>query len=93
MQVVGPRVDPGVTDPSDRQTLLSAAEDAASSGFVTALGGLQGRWGRTTAFVQYQVTSSPSDDKLLKGASAIFSSAAYGSALAARAGYVTAGGY
>ncbi len=68
LQVVGPRVDPVVTDPSQRATLLSAAEDASASAFATILGGLQGRWGRMTAFVQYQATTSPSDDKLLKGA-------------------------
>ncbi|MES2304359.1 MAG: hypothetical protein V4558_02590 [Gemmatimonadota bacterium] len=68
LQVVGPRVDPVVQDPSDRQALLTLAQDASSSGFITALAGVQGRWKRLAVFGQYQLHSSPSDDKLLKGA-------------------------
>jgi len=68
LQVVGPRVDPAVQDPGDRELLLATAKDASSSGFVTALAGVQGRWKRLAVFGQYQIHSSPSDDKLLKGA-------------------------
>jgi hypothetical protein len=70
LTVVGPRINPalGLSDPTDRANLLSAAKDASSSGFITALAGVQGRWGRVTAFAQYQIGSSPSDDKLLRGA-------------------------
>lgn len=68
LQVVGPRVDPIVQDPSDRQALLAVAQEASSSGFVTGLVGVQGRWKRLSVFGQYQIHSSPSDDKLLKGA-------------------------
>ncbi|MES2124522.1 MAG: hypothetical protein V4503_07505 [Gemmatimonadota bacterium] len=67
MQVVGPRVDPVVQDPSDRALLLTTAQDASTSGFVTGLAGIQGRWKRLAVFAQYQIHSSPSDDKLLKG--------------------------
>lgn len=70
LSVVGPRINSalGITDPTDRANLLSAAKEASSSGFMTALVGVQGRWGRVTAFAQYQIGSSPSDDKLLRGA-------------------------
>ena len=68
LQVVGPRVDPVVQDPSARQLLLTTAQDASTSGFMTGLAGLQGRWKRLAVFAQYQIHSSPSDDKLLKGA-------------------------
>lgn len=70
LQVVGPRINPalGLTDPTDRATLIAAANDASSSGFLTGLAGIQGRWGQVTAFAQYQIGSSPSDDKLLHGA-------------------------
>ncbi len=69
LSVVGPRINPdlGITDPTQRASLLSAAKDASASGFLTALAGVQGRWGRVTAFAQYQLGSAPADDKLLKG--------------------------
>ncbi len=69
MQVVGPRVDPaaGITDPTENATLLSNAQQESSSAFATFVGGLQGRAGHTTLFVQYQATTSPSSDNLLKG--------------------------
>jgi hypothetical protein len=69
LEVVSPRVNPalGITDPTQRDALLSAANDASASGFLTALVGIQGRWGRGTAFAQYQLGSAPSPDKLLRG--------------------------
>jgi hypothetical protein len=69
MTVVGPRINPalGLTDPTQRADLLAAAKEASASGFLTALAGIQGRWGRVTAFAQYQLASAPSDDKLLRG--------------------------
>ena len=67
MQVVGPRVDPVIQDPGDRALLLATAKDASTSGFFTGLAGVQGRWKRLALFAQYQIHSSPSDDKLLKG--------------------------
>lgn len=68
LQAVGVRVDPIVTDPLDRQDLLDDYQEASTTGFMTLMGGLQGRWGRFTAFGQYQVSTAPSDDKLLRGA-------------------------
>lgn len=70
LTVVGPRINPalGLTDPTDRANLLAAAKEASASGFITGLFGVQGRWGRVTAFAQYQIGSAPSDDKLLRGA-------------------------
>ena len=68
LHAVGPRVDAIVQDPTDRQTLLDEYKEASASGFATLLGGLQGRWGRLTAFGQYQIGTAPSDDKLLRGA-------------------------
>lgn len=68
LQVVGPRVSAAVQDPTDRQLLLSAAQESSTSGFLTGLVGVQGRWKRLAVFGQYQLHSSPSDDKLLKGA-------------------------
>ena len=66
-QVVGPRVDHNlITDPSQQATILADANDRSSSGFLTALVGVQGRWGRFTVFAQYQAATSPSDDKLLQ---------------------------
>lgn len=67
MQVVGPRVSAAVQDPTDRATLLDAAKEASTSGFLTGLVGVQGRWKRFTVFAQYQLHTSPSDNKLLKG--------------------------
>jgi hypothetical protein len=67
LQVVSPRVDNSVTDPFDRQTLQDAANEAAASAFATFLAGVQGKWGRVTAFGQYQLHTAPSDNKLLKG--------------------------
>lgn len=68
MQVVSPRIDPIVTDPFEQATLLAAAKDASASAFASLLAGVQGRWGRVTVFGQYQVHTSPDDDKLLRGA-------------------------
>lgn len=69
LQVVGPRVDRNaVTNPTDQQTVQSDAEQRSSSGFLTIIGGVQGRWKRYTVFGQYQATTSPSDDRLLHGA-------------------------
>ena len=67
LTVVAPRVDPVVQDPSDRATLLMLAKDASTSGFLTGLAGVQGRWKRLALFAQYQLHSAPSNDKLLKG--------------------------
>jgi hypothetical protein len=68
LQIVGPRVDHQlITDPSQQQAILDDARDRSSTGFVTILAGVQGRWKRLTVFAQYQATTSPSDDKLLHG--------------------------
>ncbi len=67
LTVVGPRVIPAITDPTQRDALLATATDASASGFLTAMAGIQGRWGRLTAFAQYQLGSAPSSDKLLRG--------------------------
>lgn len=92
MQVVGPRVDAVVQDPTDRQTLLDEYKEGSASGFATLLAGLQGRWGRFTAFGQYQIGSSPADDKLLRGASHSFHGGLRIGLGSAREG-VAAGGY
>lgn len=68
MQVVGPRIVSGITDPTERETDLAAAQDASASGFLSILGGVQLRLGRLNVFAQYQATTSPSNDKLLQGA-------------------------
>ncbi|MFZ9683052.1 MAG: hypothetical protein ACO3DQ_07610 [Cephaloticoccus sp.] len=68
LQVVGPRVDDAVTDPFDRRELADAAEEANAHAFVTALAGVQGHWGRLTAFAQAQIGSSPNRDRLFRGA-------------------------
>lgn len=69
IQVINPRVDPSITDPITQSALLSAAQDAAASGFWTGVFGVQGRAGRMTVFGQAQIVSAPGDDKLLKGTS------------------------
>ncbi len=66
-QVVRPRVADIVTDPTTRANLLDAADRASTAAYLTALGGIQGRWGRFTAFGQYQIGSAPTSDKLLRG--------------------------
>jgi len=69
LQVVGPRVDPlQYPDPAQRQSILDDAHDRTTSGFLTFIAGVQGRWNRFTVFGQYQVATAPGDDKLLKGA-------------------------
>jgi hypothetical protein len=69
MQVVGPRVDLNViTNPADQDLALADARERSTSGFLTVLAGVQGRAGRVTVFAQYQATTSPADDKILKGA-------------------------
>ncbi|HEY4320825.1 MAG TPA: hypothetical protein VGM77_06535 [Gemmatimonadales bacterium] len=69
MQIVGPRVDKDlVTDPTAQASLVADAKERGSSGFLTLVGGVQGRAGRVTIFAQYQVTTSPSDDRLMHGA-------------------------
>ena len=69
LTVVGPRINPDlqITDPIQRNALLAAATDASGSGFLTAMAGVQGRWGRVTAFAQYQLGSAPGTNKLLRG--------------------------
>lgn len=67
LQAVAPTVDPVVTDPFEREDLLEAAEEASTHAYATALFGVQGRWGRLTAFAQAQVGTSPGSDKLLRG--------------------------
>lgn len=70
MQVVGPRIDPDLMlDPATEAAALTDAESQSTSGFLTLLAGVQGRWGRVTAFAQYQAGTSPSNDNLLRGAS------------------------
>lgn len=68
LQAVGVRVDAVVQDPNDRQDLQDQFQESSSSGFLTFMGGIQGRWGRFTAFGQYQLGTAPSNDKLLRGA-------------------------
>ncbi len=69
LQVVYPRVDHTlVVDPSEQATVLADARSRSSTGFLTLLGGVQGCWKRFTVFAQYQAGTSPSDDKLLHGA-------------------------
>jgi hypothetical protein len=68
MQVVSPTIDPIITDPFERAELQEQAREASTHAYATALFGLQGRWGRLTAFGQAQVTTGPGDDKLLRGA-------------------------
>ena len=69
LQIVGPRVDHQlITDPTQQQTILDNARDRSSTGFVAIVAGVQGRWKRFTVFAQYQAGTSPSDDKLLHGA-------------------------
>ena len=68
LQAVGPRVDPVVQDPTDRETLRAAFDESSASGFMTVMAGIQGRWGRFTAFGQYQLGTAPANDKLLRGA-------------------------
>jgi len=65
LQAVNPRVDPVVQDPVDRAELQSAADSASTSGFMTGLVGVQGRWKGLSIFAQYQLGSAPNDDKLL----------------------------
>ncbi len=69
MQVVGPRVDPGagITDPTETSALLSNAQQESASAFATFVGGIQGVIGHTSVFVEYQATTSPSSDNLLRG--------------------------
>jgi hypothetical protein len=68
MQVVYPRVDRNVVvDPAQQATVLADARSRSSTGFLTLVGGVQGRWKRVTVFAQYQASTSPSDDKLLHG--------------------------
>lgn len=67
LQIVGPRVDRTlVPDPSQQQSVLADARERSSTGFLTVLAGVQGRWKRFTVFAQYQAATSPSDDKLLQ---------------------------
>ncbi|HEY4099486.1 MAG TPA: hypothetical protein VGM20_01260 [Gemmatimonadales bacterium] len=69
MQVVGPRLDPSLSQgPVQDAATLSAAEDASASAFLSFVAGVQGRWKRFTVFGQYEANTAPSDDKLLKGA-------------------------
>ncbi|MGH7583039.1 MAG: hypothetical protein ACREL5_07440 [Gemmatimonadales bacterium] len=69
LTVVGPRIDSNLyPDPTDRAVLLADAKEHSASGFLTFVGGIQGRAGRYTLFAQYEATTSPSDDKILKGA-------------------------
>ena len=69
LQIVGPRVDHQlITDPTQQQSILDDARDRSSSGFVAVLVGVQGQWKKFTVFAQYQAGTSPSDDKLLHGA-------------------------
>jgi hypothetical protein len=68
MQVVNPRIDNSVTDPFESAQLLELASEASTSSFATVLAGLQGQWGRMTAFAQYQLHTAPGDGKLLRGA-------------------------
>ena len=92
MQVVGPRISPSIIDPADRDTDLAAAQDASASGFVSALFGVQWRWGRLNVFAQYEASTSPSSDKLLHGAAQTLMGGIRIGLGSAREG-VTAGGY
>ena len=92
MQVVGPEDQRRVTDPTERQAALAAAQDASSSGFFTGLAGVQWRMGRLNVFVQYQASTSPSYDNLLHGAAQTLMGGIRIGLGAAQEG-VTAGGY
>jgi len=66
---VGPRIDGNlITDPADQATLLADAKEHSASGFLSFVGGIQGRSGRYTLFAQYEASTSPSDGQLLHGA-------------------------
>lgn len=67
LQVVSPRIDPVVTDPFEREELRQIAQEFSTHAFATFLAGVQGRWGRVTAFGQYQLHTAPGDDSLLQG--------------------------
>lgn len=67
LEVVGPRVSSVVTDPFEREAILAAADEAKAHAFITALAGVQGRWGRLNVFGQAQLSSSPGRDKLMRG--------------------------
>jgi hypothetical protein len=54
--------------PDEVLAARDAAREAGSSGFATLVGGLQARASRFVVFGQYQITSSPSDGKLISGA-------------------------
>jgi len=93
LQVVGPRVDHQVViDPVQQANVLADAKERSATGFLTLLGGVQGRWKRFTVFAQYQVTTSPSDDKLIHGATQTLLGGLRIGLGSAREG-VTAGGY
>lgn len=68
IQVVSPRIDPAITDPFEQAGLLNAAQEASASAYASFLAGVQGRWGRVTVFGQYQIHTSPANNKLLRGA-------------------------
>lgn len=93
MQVVGPRVNQQLQlDPVTAEEYLSDAEERSSSGFATFLAGVQAGVARIHIFAQYQATTSPSDDKLLQGATQTIMAGIRIGLGSAREG-VAAGGY
>ncbi len=67
IQAVNPSISGAFTDPNVAAAAQADAEDRASSGFLSLIGGVQFRVGRFVGFGQYQMTSA-SGGKLILGA-------------------------
>jgi hypothetical protein len=78
--------------PAEAQAAADHANSLGSSGFGSAVGGVQFHLGRFVAFGQYQITTSPSAGKLLTGATHTFTGGLRISLGSAREG-VSGGGY
>lgn len=69
LQTINPQPGGFFTNPSEVSAAQSVAKDRSTNGFMAFTAGLQFRVGRAMAFGQYQITTSPGQDALLRGVS------------------------
>ena len=78
--------------PDEQANAKNSAQDLGSTGFASFAGGVQLQVGRFNVFGMYQITTSPTDGKLIQGPTHTFSGGIRFSLGGAKEG-ITGGGY
>ncbi len=68
IQVISPAPGGFFNSPAEANLAQKLANDKSADGFISVVGGVQFRLGRTVGFGQYQLASAPKAGRLLRGA-------------------------